>query len=163
MFGLSLGGPLATGDHSSTQVTPSPPPPVSEMDAKLYYKGQPSEPRLVARTGPPLEAPSGPEAYPRYKELRVVGNHEIDEVWDKLAPQVFTILDEKGVHCTSVDLVRFGYDDDPSGNVIIWIGVKPGSLSYEVGIDVALQCKKLLLDHDIRDVDVEIRESEVTR
>jgi hypothetical protein len=41
--------------------------------------------------------------------------------------------------------------------------VKSASLSCEQGIDVALQCKKLLLDYGINDVDVEIRQSEVIR
>jgi hypothetical protein len=56
-----------------------------------------------------------------------------------------------------------GYVEESSGNPILWIGVKPTSLSYEQGIDVALQCKKLLLDYGINDVDVEIRQSEVIR
>jgi hypothetical protein len=86
---------------------------------------------LVARTGAtPYETPTGLEAYPRQKELRVMGDHKIKEL---------------------------------SGIVILWIGVKPDSLSYEQGIDVALQCKRLLLDYDINDADVEIRQSEVIR
>lgn len=64
---------------------------------------------------------------------------------------------------TSTDVVRIGYVEESSGNVILWIGVKPDSLSYEQGIDMALQCKRLLLDYGINDVDVEIRQSEVIR
>jgi hypothetical protein len=63
--------------------------------------------------------------------------------------------------CT--DVVRFGYVNKPSGDVAIWIGVMPDSLSYEVGIDAAFDCKRLLLDNGINDVEVEIRQSEVTR
>jgi hypothetical protein len=35
--------------------------PPCEMEAKLYYAGLPSKPVLVARTGIPWEAPTGPE------------------------------------------------------------------------------------------------------
>ncbi|KAH8980630.1 hypothetical protein EDB86DRAFT_514224 [Lactarius hatsudake] len=144
-----------------TRTTPSLPP-VSDQEAKLYYAGLPSKPVLVARTGStPWEAPTGPEANLKMKELRVVGRHEISNVWDDLAPKVIAILDAKGVKFTSIDLVRFGYEDEPSGNVVIWIGVSPNSVSYEVGIDAALQCKKeLLSENGLDDVEIEIRESE---
>ena len=35
----------------------------------------------------------------------------------------------------------------------------PGSLSGEYGVVVTSECNKLLVEHDITDVDVEIRES----
>lgn len=76
---------------------------------------------------------------------------------------VHAILEQKGVDWTSIDVVRIGYADEPSGNVVLWIGVKPGSVSFEVAIDTVFACRGLLLDHGIIDVDVEMRESEVTR
>ncbi|KAH9047194.1 hypothetical protein EDB84DRAFT_524333 [Lactarius hengduanensis] len=155
----------ATEDHSMTHTTPSPPPPPSKLEAYTYYAGLPSRPRLIARTGTPWEEPTGPEAYSRLRELRVVGEHEISDVWeDDLALKVHAVLHAKGVDWTSTDVVRIRYiddDDDPSGDVVLWIGVKPDSLSYKVGIDVALQCKGLLLDYGINDVEVEIRQSEI--
>ena len=163
MFGLTLGSPVST---RAIRATPSPPPRVSDLQAKSYYAGLPSQPTLIARTGSPWEAPTGPEAYSRLRELSVVGYHEISDVWeDDLALRVHAILDEKGVDWSSTDVVRIGYVDEPSvrGNVILWIGVKPGSLSYEVGIAAALQCKMLLLDHAIDDVEVEIRQSEIVQ
>ena len=36
----------------------------------------------------------------------------------------------------------------------------PTRLSYDVGIEVVLQCKQLLLSYGIQDVDVELRESD---
>ena len=144
-----------------TRTFSSPLPCLSDLEAKLYYYGLPSRPVLIARTGSLWEAP-GPEAYPRLKELRIVGSHEISKVWeDNLALKVHAILDENGVDWSSTDVVRVGYVDEPYGNVILWIGVRPGSLSYEVGINVAHQCKKVLLDHAISDIDVEIRQSEI--
>ncbi|KAH9017756.1 hypothetical protein EDB83DRAFT_2437067 [Lactarius deliciosus] len=143
-----------------TQTTPSLPP-VSDQEAKLYYTGLPSKPVLVARTGStPWEAPTGPEAYLKMKQLRVVGIHEILNVWDDLAPKVISILDAKGVNLISMDVLRFGYKDEPSGNVVIWIGVSPNSVSYEVGIDAAIQCKEFLSENGLDDVEIEIHETE---
>ncbi len=93
-----------------------------------------------------------------------MGDHAINDVWeDDLAPKIHVILDTKEVEWTSTDVVRIGYVNEPSAGVILWIGVKPGSLSYRVGIDVTLQCKQLLLDYSINDVDVEIHQSDVIR
>jgi len=108
--------------------------------------------------------PTGPEAYQRVKELRVAGNHKIKDIWEgDVALKVHTILDENEVNWTSTDVVRFGYVNEPSGNVTLWIGVYPNSLTYEVGINVAFQLKHVLSDHGITDMDVEIRESVLSR
>lgn len=131
-----------------------------------YYAGLPSNPVLVARTGSiPYKAPTGPEAYSRLKELGIVGNHDIQDAReDGLASKVHAILGGKGVDWTTTDVVRISYVEDASlSSVVLWIGVKPGSLSYNDGIDVALRCKELLLDYSIDDVHVEIRESELIR
>ena len=80
---------------------------------------------------------------------------------DDLVFKVDAVLGENKVEWTSTDVVRIGYVEESSSNVILWIGVKPGSLSYEHGIDAALQCKRLLLEYGINDVDVEIRQLEV--
>jgi len=163
MSSFTLGGP------PGTRATPSTPPCISKLEAKLYYAGLPSEPRLIARTGPLWEAPSGPEAYPRLKELRIPGDHGIFEVWeDGLAFKVHAILDQNGVDWSSTEIVRIGYVNEPSGNIILWIGVwrpdpRRGStpLSYDVAINVALECKKLLEQCGIMDIDVELRESDI--
>jgi len=45
--------------------------------------------------------------YPRPKELRIVGAHEICELWeDDLALKVHAILDEKGVDWSSTDVLH---------------------------------------------------------
>ncbi|KAH8987172.1 hypothetical protein EDB92DRAFT_1150840 [Lactarius akahatsu] len=132
-----------------TQTTPSLPP-ISDQEAKL-----PSKP-VVARTG------STPctEANLKMRELRIVGTHEITNVWEDLAPKVIAILDAKGVNFITMDVLRFGYEDEPSGNPVVWIGVTPNSVSYEVGIDAALQCKELLSENGLDDVEIEIHETE---
>ena len=135
----------------------------------MYYSGLPSNPRLIARTGPPWEAPWGPKAYPRPKELRIPGDHKISEVWeDDLAFKVHEILDNNNVDWSSTEIVEIGYLDEPFGNIVLWIGVwrpdpQRGSsiLSYDVAIGVALKCKNLLEQYDIMDIEVELRESNV--
>ena len=144
-------------------------PPITED--KFYYRGLPSHPVLVARTGPPWKQPTGPEAYRTInKELRVVGTHAIKEVWeDNLALKVHALLDSMKVKWTSTDVVRIKDASwlhryrESSAPVILWIGVMPGSLSYPDGSVVASKCRELLVEYDITDVDVEIRESVVTR
>jgi len=137
------------------------------MEAKFYYSGLPSAPVLVARTGStPWEAPTGPEAYRKLKELRVVGNHAINEVWeDNLALKLRALLDSMKVKWTSTDVVRIGNADDSESfaPVILWIGVMPVSLSGHNGVVVAFKCQELLVECGITDVDVEIRESVVTK
>ncbi|KAI0255840.1 hypothetical protein BJV78DRAFT_1273361 [Lactifluus subvellereus] len=130
----------------SSHTLPSPP---SELEARYYYASLPSRPVLVARTGTTLwEARTGPEAFLMAKELRTVGNHALKEVWeDNLALRLHAILDSRRV----------------SAPVNLWIGVIPASLSGDDGIVVASRCRELLEEYNIADVDVEIRESVVTR
>lgn len=64
---------------------------------------------------------------------------------------------------TSTDVVRIGNAGESSAPVILWIGVMPESLSGDDGIVVAHKCRELFEEHGITDVEVEIRESVVTR
>ena len=160
----SPSGPLSPGGYFTSQTTSSPLPHISDLEAKHYYAGLPSAPVLIARTGPPWVVPTGPEAYTRPKELRPVGPHEISKVWeDDLALKVHAVLDGNGVDWSSTDILRISYIDEPSRNVVLWIGTRPGSLSFDVGADVALKCKNILLEYALHDVEVEIRESEIIR
>lgn len=156
--------PRATGDDFTTRTTPSEPPHLSETESRLYYYGLHSKARLIARTGStPWEEPTGPEASWRAKELGVTGSHEISKVWDTLAPKVLDILKRGQVDWTSVDLLRIGYDDEYPKPVVVWIGIDPDSqVPYKVNYDTAVQCKQVLIDHDIKDVEVEMRGSRVT-
>ena len=135
------------------------------MEAIFYYSGLPSGPVLVARTGATLwKAPTGPEAYRVIRELRAVGNHALKQVWeDDLALKLHTILNSMEVKWTSTDVVRIANEGESSAPVILWIGVIPKSLSGDDGVIVASKCRELLVEFNITDVDVEIRESVVTR
>ena len=93
-----------TGPHSKSLLLTSPNlPPVSETEAMGWYHGLPSHPKLIARTGSlPFElVPSfdaGFPDHPETKELRVVGEHKIRDVWeDDLALKIHALLDAKQV------------------------------------------------------------------
>lgn len=135
---------MASPMQSPTPTLPSPP---SEMEAELYYHGLPSAPRLVARTGTtPWEAPTGPKASWKCKELRPVYEHALRKALEG-----------------SIDILRIGYDGERSAPVVFWIGVTPGSLSGDDGVIVVSECQELLKEYNINDVEVEIRESVVIR
>ena len=137
------------------------PSPLSEREAKYYYRGLPSCPVLVARTSTtPWEEPTDPEAYETMRELGPIGNHPIKEVWEAgLALKLGELLQSMKVQWTSIDMVRIGIAEEYPKPAILWIGVRPASLSGYDGLDVATKCRELLVEHDISDVDVEIRES----
>jgi hypothetical protein len=144
----------------------------SNDEAIFYYAGLPSRPRLVARTGTiPWYPPTGPEAYPRRRELRTVGKHKLKDVWeDNLAPKIHAALDLMKIKWTSTDVVRIKYVDEDFVPVVLWIGVIPGSLDGKAGkegksqgFNVASRCREILVEHGITDVEVEIRQSIVTR
>jgi hypothetical protein len=153
-----------TGDiphsQSSSPMVPSPP---SETESKLYYYGLLSRPPLVARSSTtPWKEPTGPDACCEAKEFRPVYNYALQGVWEAgLARDVIAVLDSMKVNFTGIDIVRIGIPEQSYFPVVIWIGVTPGSLSGEDGVVVVTKCRGLLDKHDITDVDVEIRESEV--
>ncbi|KAH9849331.1 hypothetical protein C2E23DRAFT_387013 [Lenzites betulinus] len=135
----------------------------SPIEAACYYYGLPSRPTLVARSSVDLWVePTGPEAYLQPKELHPVGPHHLDHVWEPtVASAIEVYLGSQQIEWTSVDPVRIGYADGDTFPVIIWVGVVPGSLAAEKGLQVALGCRMILAENGISDVHVEIRESDV--
>ena len=96
------------------------------------------------------------------RELRIVGNHALQEVWeDDLALKLHVLLDSMEVKWTSTDVVRIRDVEESFAPVILWIGVIPTSLSGDDGVIVASKCRELLVECNIADVNVEIRESAV--
>ncbi|TEB15816.1 hypothetical protein FA13DRAFT_1804881 [Coprinellus micaceus] len=65
----------------------------------------------------------------------------------------------RAVQYTSLGPVRIGPRSDAAPPVIIWVGVAPGSISGERGVEIAVGLRALLLANDITDVHVEICES----
>jgi hypothetical protein len=62
-----------------------------------------------------------------------------------------------------MDIVRIARAGDAHAPAILWLGVMPESLSGKEGVELAIKCKKLLLERGILDVDCEIRETKVSR
>ncbi|KAG8852529.1 hypothetical protein FRB96_008624 [Tulasnella sp. 330] len=133
----------------------------SPAEAEHYYYGLPSKPALVARSSDTVWfEPKGAEAYLTAKELRTVGPHGLNGVWESaVASAIEEYLLAQQVDYRSVDPARIGYAGSESFPVILWVGVAPGSLSGTNGRNVALGCRAILIDNGITDVEVEIRVS----
>ncbi|KAG7448811.1 uncharacterized protein BT62DRAFT_729093 [Guyanagaster necrorhizus] len=82
----SSGGGIFSELSSATEhftMSPTPRFVVTEALSKVYYKGLPSNPPLIATTNPsPFEDLTGPEAYSVVKELRELGDHPLASAWD---------------------------------------------------------------------------------
>ncbi|KAH9033043.1 hypothetical protein EDB84DRAFT_1270390 [Lactarius hengduanensis] len=135
----------------------------SEYEAKTFYYGLPSNPVLVFQTGTPWKKPTGPEAYSVPKEVRPVFDDQIATVWDEMGTQVFEYLDSVKVTWTTIDVVRFAEAEEDPGPVVLWIGVKPGSLSREDAQVAAVGCETILDKFKITGAEVAFRESLFTR
>ncbi|KAF8272680.1 hypothetical protein EI94DRAFT_1717676 [Lactarius quietus] len=138
---------------------------VTEALSKVYYKGLPSHPRLIATTKPdPFEEPSGPEAYSVLKELKQLGDHPLAMVWDGgLSDGLRRGLNTMRVNWTSIDALRIAEVGESSNLVIVWIGVELGALSFAEGSVVAHKCRTFIDGYGIQGYHVEIRESRVMR
>ena len=153
---------MSTEDRKSIINIPVPAPYVpSELEARNYYYGLESKPHLIARTSPDVwKKPTGPEAFMKPKELTPLGMHPLNTIWEKtVGPAMDLYLQEKGVECTSMIPLRIGIAGQFSPPPVIFVGVNPGSLAPEFGLEVALHCRAILFQNGIDDVHVEIRES----
>jgi len=150
---------------SNITSTPSSRSLISDLEAKHYYHGLHSKAVLIARTGmTEWKPPTGPEPYFVPKTIRTAGKHQLQGLWEEeLGPQIHQVMEENGVRWTSTDVDRIGNASEEAAPLVIWIGVMPKTLSREHGQAIAFECKMLLLKRKIDDVEVEIRESMVTR
>jgi hypothetical protein len=134
-------------------------------EATSYYYGLPSKPRLIARSSPDVwMKPTGAEAYLEPKELTPLGTHLLNAVWETtVGPAMDLYFQRKGVQNNSMNPLRIGIAGQSSPPAVIFVGVNPGSLSPELGIEVAVHCRSILVQNGIDDLHVEIRESKFTR
>ncbi|KIY62193.1 hypothetical protein CYLTODRAFT_447344 [Cylindrobasidium torrendii FP15055 ss-10] len=160
--------------------SPSPSPIPSEAEITFYYSGiSPSPPRrgLIYRTSAsarPFVLPRGPEAQRRLKyAVGVHGHAQLNAVWNEkegVGWKVRDALEDARVGWTSIDLVRFLLQDpEYDGNededreeplrVVLWIGIRPGSLSASSASLVASAILGILRKARVDDVEVEFRES----
>lgn len=68
--------------------------------------------------------------YNQRKQLGTVVDHKLNTAWEyDVAPRILACLDELGALWTSADIVRIEIVDRSHAPVVLWIGVKPGSLA----------------------------------
>ncbi|KIY50257.1 hypothetical protein FISHEDRAFT_64903 [Fistulina hepatica ATCC 64428] len=132
---------------------------IAYKSAKAFYHGLPSRPTLVFRTGPPSEKLTGPETYLVKKEIRPVFDDQFAAVWEDMGTRVYKYLDSVTVRWTTIDVVRFAEPGKPAGPIVVWVGVRPGSLSRKAAQVAALACKKILFTFKIFGVEIAFRES----
>ena len=139
-------------------------------EEKMYYTGiSPTPPMLVYRSSKtPWVGYAGLDGFSnlrfKYKRLRGVFDHKLNAAWDVVGPRVRDTLDADEVAWTSIDVVRFLTDGDIDGEkilgpVVIWVGVRRGSLQSEDASNSADAILAILRGFDIDDVEVEFRES----
>ncbi|TFY58856.1 hypothetical protein EVG20_g7999 [Dentipellis fragilis] len=128
-----------------------------------HQKSPHARPRLIATTNP-FGEPTGPEPYTVLKELGVLGDHPLASLWDQaISDDLRRGLNTMGVNWTSIDAVRIARAGESSNLAVVWIGVEPGTLSFEEGSTAAHQCRMFVDRYKIPDYHVEIRESRVVR
>ena len=81
--------------------------------------------------------------------------------------KVVRLLDNRDIQLTSVDLVRFRWDEQNTdggretvtSRITIWVGVLPDSTTGDAAFESSQDILQLLERHDIHDIDVAYRES----
>ena len=136
----------------------------SDLEAANFYYGLESKPILVARSDRDVWVPSqGPYVYVEAKVLTPLGPHPLNRVWDEtVSVAMESYLQEQGVLYTGMTPLRIGVDGQASPPAVIFMGVRHGSLTREKGYEVAVHCHSILVQHNITDIHVQIRESEAT-
>lgn len=160
---------MAESFHPSDRALSHPP---SSEEICRYYNGLPSNPKLVARTSIEPWKINYVQSYQVLKTLDPVGKHPIVPLWnDSQGPLRQSILEAVDhVQWTALDFLRLGYEriEDDSGillqnPVTLLVSVEPTSTSWSVGLSLALKCRDILRQHFIHDIEVEVKESVITR
>ncbi|KAH9945505.1 uncharacterized protein BXZ73DRAFT_96322 [Epithele typhae] len=149
---------------------------VSKLEAYLYYQGirgdRKHAPKLIYRTSTDIfSPPSGPSQDLRKMQLLTVHGYEElgqDNLWEVIRDGTAGLLDRKDIKYTSVDLVRFRWEEQSEDSrtkavtslATIWIGVLPDSTNGDAAFNCTQDILQLLKKHEIDDVDVAYRESE---
>ncbi|KAL2760151.1 hypothetical protein ACRALDRAFT_205838 [Sodiomyces alcalophilus JCM 7366] len=121
--------------------TPSAP---SEWEQLCYFRGLPSCPKLIARTGTKQWAKTREDLWGYYKFLVPVGGkHPIAEHWREGEDLSSRIIDAvESLHWVAIDIFRVGesisdQSDPETLPVVMFITVYPGSATWEAAYPVA--------------------------
>nr|ODN94613.1 hypothetical protein L204_04748 [Cryptococcus depauperatus CBS 7855] len=88
---------------------------------------------------------TGPESQRIIREARDVHGHPMQAVWSELGERVCALHDGHKVRWTSIDVVAFAEAGKRTFSLpLIWIGIEPGSLAYEL-VNTAAEAVHFLL------------------
>jgi hypothetical protein len=148
--------------------------PYTEGDGLVRYAGLPSNPTLVAATCPHLMKLRSPQ------QFRHIGRHRIVDLWNEkhdrpgpsIRARILEVVRNSNLVWHAIDLLRIGPNDRPcecdgredGWPVTLFITVEPKSAKWEDAHAVAVQCRRMLRLHGIRDIECEVKEGEfITR
>ncbi|KAI0706809.1 hypothetical protein C8T65DRAFT_740514 [Cerioporus squamosus] len=143
---------------------------IPEFEKQCYYFDIRGEgclgPKLIYRTSKDIfTPPTGPENYTRPIRLLQVDDHaqlDKDDLWSTVRDKVGELLDKRQIPFTSIDLVRFGWEEsgvdgrvnEVISGVTIWVGVQEDNTTSDVAFESSQDILGLLKQHGIDDVDV---------
>ncbi|KAG8891254.1 hypothetical protein FRB99_003751, partial [Tulasnella sp. 403] len=119
---------------------------------KDFY-GLPSNPPCVYKSGPAWRERTGPDSYRITREARPVYDHPIADRGRAISTSIYQFLDSQDVK-GEVKLFC---------SLLMWIGVYPESLFYNVAVAAAEAIKEILAQAGFPEIEVAFRESVVTR
>ncbi|KAI6100522.1 hypothetical protein F5141DRAFT_1009288, partial [Pisolithus sp. B1] len=132
--------------------------------AAYDFYGTPSGALCVYKNGDAWPVRTGPESQRIIREARGVHGHPMQATWCELGERVYTLLDDKRVRWTSIDPLAFAEVGKKTFSpLLIWIGVEPESLTYELANTVAEAITFLLTEAGFSGFEIGFRESIVTR
>lgn len=152
-----VAAPIIKTDHQLSLTSISYPGTLSD------FRGLPSHPKCIFRTGDNWRVRGGFEAQPILREARPICIHPIQDSWFGISTQIYEFLDSLDIQWSTIDPVRFAEEGGEAGPLHLWVGVIPESLSFEDAKIAAEGCKKILTDADFPDVEIAFRESVYTR
>jgi len=101
--------------------------------AAYDFYGTPSGALCVYKTGQAWPVRTGPESQRIIREARGVHGHPLQPAWPELGRKVCDMLSSHGLDWTSMDCLGFAEAGQPRFSpLLIWIGVEPKSLAFEV-------------------------------
>ncbi|KAI6163349.1 hypothetical protein EDD17DRAFT_1776098 [Pisolithus thermaeus] len=132
--------------------------------AAYDFYGTPSGALCIYKNGDAWPIRTGPESQRIIREARGVHGHPMQATWCELGEHVYTLLDDQGVRWTSIDPLAFAEAGKKTFSpLLIWIGVEPESLTYELANTAAEAITFLLTEAGFSGFEIGFRESVVTR
>ncbi|EIW51600.1 uncharacterized protein TRAVEDRAFT_54355 [Trametes versicolor FP-101664 SS1] len=128
------------------------------------FYGTPSGALCVYKSGDAWPVRTGPESQRIIREARAVHGHPMQATWPALGEGVYKLLDDKMVRWTSIDPLAFAEAGKGTFSpLLIWIGVEPTSLTFELANTAAEAVTFLLAEAGFSGIEIGFRESVVTR